>query len=350
MHSVSLRSIAGSFPQRVVHNNHWREHHPALVADEAAHAGRRVWREPSADSHFERAMKPHFHDPFMGTIERRWLGDETILEHEERAARRCLDAAGLSASDVDLTFVSSVFPDQLDVGNAPFLAARMGLKAAVNLESMCASGVVGMITAAAFVASGHAKRVMVVSSCSYSRTVDESDPLSWANGDGAACVLLERADDGAVLASHIESSYQTNGAMITKPELIDGAIAMRMRAQPGAGKRIGDQAEPLLRACLQGVTANQSMSSIDHFATPAPMAWMDDFITAAFDIPATKLRTAHAQFANTGPVMTPTHLHLALAEQRIQRGMTVCALAIGSTSNAAALLLRVGDVAIGPMP
>jgi 3-oxoacyl-[acyl-carrier-protein] synthase III len=349
MYPVSLRSTAVSFPNRVMHNDHWRTNHPLMVSDVSAHVSNRVWRESETASHFERAMQAYLRDPFMGAQERRWLRPgELIVEHEEEAARRCLEAAGRSVGDVDLAIVSSVFPDQADVGNAAHLAKRMGLRAAINLESMCGSGVVGMTTAAAFIASGHAKRVLVVSSCSYSRVVEENDPLCWANGDGASCVMMERADDGGVLASHIESSFRTNGAMLTNPELIkDGTIAMRMRPQPGAGKLIGDQTEPLLRAVLDGVTGQaRSIESIDHFATPAPMAWMDDFIIAAFGIPATKLRTAHARYANTGPVMTPTHLHLALQERRIMAGMQVCLVAIGSTSNAAAMVLRIGDVAV----
>jgi 3-oxoacyl-[acyl-carrier-protein] synthase III len=58
----------------------------------------------------------------------------------------------------------------------------------------------------------------------------------------------------------------------------------------------------------------------------------------------------HDLFANTGPVMTPTHLLYALHSGLARPGHLALLFGIGSTSNAASVLLRLGEVAIGPLP
>jgi len=354
MIAVGLQSMAVAYPERRMTNDYWRRKYPQLVDDAEQHAGKRVWTEPTTPGPFERAMRPHFNDAFLGARERRWLKPgQKVLDLEVEASRQCLEAAGLSARDVDVALVSAILPDQYDVGNAAYLAQALGLQAAFNVESMCSSAVVSLQTAVGLVASGQARRVLVVVSCAYSRLTDEDDPLCWANGDGAAAMLVGVVDDGAgFIASHIHSSWPTNGALITAPETSPHGLVMRMRPQPGAGRKIGDNAVPQLLECVGEVLRKgaHTLDDVDFFAMPAGVAWMADFVTGALPIPRDKLLMQHERYANTGPVMTPTHLFAALHGGRARAGDLTLLFGIGSTSNAASVLLRLGSVALGPLP
>lgn len=354
MIAVGVQSIAVAYPPRRMTNDYWRRKYPRLVDDAEAHAGKRVWTEPQNPGPFELAMRPHFNDAFLGAKARRWLNPgQKVLDLEVDAARRCLDAAGVSAKDVDVALVSAILPDQYDVGNAAYLAQALDLHAAFNVESMCSSSVVSLQTAVGLVASGQAKRVLVVVSCAYSRLTEEDDPLCWANGDGAAAMLVGAVDDGAgFVSSHIHSSWPTNGALITAPEMTPSGLQMRMRPQPGAGKKIGDNAVPQLVECVTEVLrkGGHGLADVDFFAFPAGVAWMADFVTRALPIPSTKLLMEHERYANTGPVMTPTHLFAALHAGLAKPGDLTLLFGIGSTSNAASALLRLGNIALGTIP
>jgi 3-oxoacyl-[acyl-carrier-protein] synthase III len=353
MKSVSIRSVAASFPSRRLPNDHWRRHHPAMVAAAVDKAESRVWREPGEGNHFERAMAPYFRDPFLGAVDRRWLErNESILEHEVAATERCLRAAGVTTKDVDLAIVSSVWPDHPDVGNAAYVAQRTGIRAAFNLESMCASSSVAVANAAAFIQAGMAKRVLVVSSCSYSTATDETDTLAWANGDGAAAILLDDGDDGALLGCAMVASHNSNGALYSPFVDVDGSIERRMQITPGAGAKLAADAEPLLRqSMIAAIThSGRTVNDIDFFVLPAGVAWMESFVTSAFGIPAHKMLTRHASYANTGPVMMPTHLLHATEADKLPGGSVACVVGIGSTSGAAATVWRIGDLHHGALP
>ncbi len=356
---VGLQALAVAYPQRRMSNDYWRRRYPDLVKNAEQHASKRVWQAPQSPTPFDLAMEPFFHDAFLGARERRWLAPgQKVLELEVEAATKCLAAAGVGVDDVDVALVSAILPDQYDVGNAAYLAAALGLKAAFNVESMCSSAVVSLQNAIGLVASGQAERVLVVVSCAYSRLTDEDDPLCWANGDGAAAMLVGRVDAGAgFVSSHIRTSCKTNGALITAPEVKHGPdgdqLVMRMRPQPGAGQKIGGDATPQLVESLTRVCAKAGLTldDVDAFALPAGVAWMADFVTRA--VPAVsreKFRMMHDRYANTGPVMTPTHLFHMLHEGVARPGHLTLLFGIGSTSNAAAMLLRLGDVALGAMP
>lgn len=358
MISIGLQSLAVAYPERRMTNDYWRRRYPEVVQTHEQHASKRVWQAPQTPTPFDLAMEPFFHDAFMGARERRWLKPgQKVLDLEVEAARKCLDAAGLSARDVDVALVSAILPDQYDVGNAAYLAQALDLQAAFNVESMCSSAIVSLQNAIGLVASGQAKRVLVVVSCAYSRLTDDNDPLCWANGDGAAAMLVGHVDDGAgFLASHIRSSWPTNGALITAPELKQTEhgddLVMRMRPQPGAGKKIGENATPQLIECVEQVLqkAGHVLDDVDFFALPAGVAWMPGFVTRALPIRREKFLMRHELYANTGPVMTPTHLFHALHEGQAKAGDLALLFGIGSTSNAASMVMRLGQMAIGPLP
>jgi 3-oxoacyl-[acyl-carrier-protein] synthase III len=354
MINIGLQSIAVAYPPRRMTNDYWRRKYPELVHEQEHYAGKRVWTTPTSPRPFETAMRPYFNDAFMGAKVRRWLAPgQPVLELEVEASRLCLQAAGLSTADVDVALVSAIMPDQYDVGNATYLAQALDLRAAWNVESMCSSAVVSLQAAIGLVASGQAKRVLVVVSCAYSRFTDENDPLCWANGDGAAALLIGAVEAGAgFLASHTHSSWPTNGALITAPENTPSGILMRMRPQPGAGKKIADNAAPQLVECIGEVLrkCSHTLDDIDFFALPAGVAWMADFVTATLPIPRDKLLMQHDRYANTGPVMTPTHLFAALHEGRVKAGDLTLLFGIGSASNAASAVLRLGHVSLGPVP
>ena len=112
-------------------DEHWQRNHPEMVARLEALALNQTWTAEggnAATAKFDAAMAPFLTDPFRGCRSRRWFGArEDVTELEAQTARDALAAAGLSANDVDVLIVGPFPPPQIDVGNAAFLARRLGI-------------------------------------------------------------------------------------------------------------------------------------------------------------------------------------------------------------------------------
>jgi 3-oxoacyl-[acyl-carrier-protein] synthase-3 len=356
--SVGIRALSVSFPSVLRTNDYWREKYPTQVAEAGARNLARVFspHETSAGSRaFDEEMAPFVDDPFRGTVERRILGPgETSLDLEARAVGDALAAAGISRADVDAMIVVSFMPDTLGVGNAAYLAKRLELScAAWNLESGCTGAVVALQNAVALVSSGTYARVLVVVSCTYSRICDEADSLSWFMADGAGAFLVERVPEGeGVLGFKVMNSSATCGAFFV--DMVEGVNGKpRLKVRPGPAHRlIRDTSAPFLEACCRGAceAAGVTKDDIDFFVFNTPVAWHHRFGARLLDVDPARTMTTYPSYANIGPALLPVNLHHAAQAGKFARGDLVLCYAVGSVSSAGAVVMRWGDVGLGPMP
>lgn len=355
-----MRSLAIAFPSVRRTNDHWREHHADVVQQAEQHTLARLWgasdaprREPTA---FEATMAPYLSDPFRGAVERRWRAPgETALSMELAAARGALDAAGLGVDDVDLVLVTSFVGDRFGVGNAAYLAAELGLRApAWNYETACSGSVVGLHMAASLIRGGDYRRILVVASTSNSVQVSDEDSLAWFVGDGAGAFVVEPVPEGeGILGWKTINSIGTNDMFVihSVPEP-RGGTCLRTAAHERAAAMARDTAEPYLRACVDGALdmAGLRVDDVAFWCFNTPNAWYADFCARVLDVPAERYHSVYPRYANIGAALMPATLYHALLEARIAPGELVGLYSIGSTSTASALVMRVGDVALGPPP
>lgn len=111
-------------------------------------------------------------------------------------ARRASDLARLDA----LIFVSTSNPNPCN-SQAALLARELGLSGScMDLKAGCSSGVLGLVHAALLIRAG-CERVLVVMAENLSQFTPAEDlRMLLTVGDGAACVLLERATGPGFLA------------------------------------------------------------------------------------------------------------------------------------------------------
>ena len=348
---IRLASIAVKLPQRVVNNAHFAEQFPTQVERITSSALGRLWRpaDEGTPRVFDEVMAPFLSDPFRGCVQRHWLADDQqVVELEEAAARAALDAAGIGIDDVDAIIDTAFFPDQIDVGNAPFLARRLGFNGpAFNIESACSGMIVGVITAAGLVASGAMRRVLVVTSCNYSRINRHDDPIRWGNGDGAAAIVVERASAPAagILGLSIRSTQSTCGMITTTVEQEDGVGVLRMKTAREASNGLRDASEQMIAECaLEALRqAGLTIADVDVVTANCPTAWYQNLLSRSLGIDVDKVINIHPRTANIGPALFPVAFDEAVKMGRVKPGGIVLAYAIGSVSNAAAFVLRVDD-------
>lgn len=354
---AEIKALALGFPEAVRTNSYWHERYPEVVAAAREKTLERLWSHRVADSAaadaFEVAMSPFLADPFRGTVERRVLAEgETPRTLELRAARSALKAAKLSPDQVDLVIAASFLPDQVGVGNATFVAEELGTKgAAFNLESACSSSLVALQTAASLVRAGEYRNVLVVVSCTYSRTTDDTDTLSWTVGDGAAAFVVGPCPAGkgllGVKALHTGLSC---GALSYELEVgADEKPLIRMRATSRAGRALREISEKCLVPCCKGAceAAGVRLDDVKFFVFNSPVAWYTTFCAHALSIDPERTLDTYREYGNVGPVLMPANLHRAASLGRIRPGDLVLLYTVGSVSSAGAAVLRWGDVALG---
>lgn len=356
---IGIRSVAVSFPSMLRTNEYWQKKYPELVTQAEQRTLARLF--PSTESttnssEFDLEMAPYLSDPFRGAVERRVLSpSESSLTLEHRAARDALDAAKLSADEVDLMIVTSLFPEQIVPGNASFLVRELGLHSpAWNLESTCSSALVALQNACALVRMGEYRNVLVVISCIYSRFTDEDDTLSWFMGDGAgAFVVNSLKPNQGILGTKIVHTAATCGAFFNELTT-DAQGNPRMRIQTGknASKQIRDTGVEFVRTCSEGAAAaaGVTLDQIDFFAFNTPTAWYASLCTRALGIDPERTINLYPQYANIGPVLPIANLYHAAHSGKIRENNLVLVYTIGSASTAAATVMRWGDVALGPVP
>jgi 3-oxoacyl-[acyl-carrier-protein] synthase-3 len=352
MNRAALRSLAIAAPSTVRTNDFWRTNHPELLESRAERALGKVFRvEGGPSTAFEAAMAPHLGDPFLGTVERRVLGpDEPVMALEVACATHALAAASCATDEVDLLIACAFPSDQPGIGNAAYLARALGLRgSAFNVESACSSALVALDVGGTLVAAGRHRRVLVVTSCVYSRVTRPDSSLSFTIGDAAAAFLIEPAREGeGILGAHTVHTAETCGALAYELAVEDGTAVMRMKTFPAAREALRDSAERTVVECCEGAcrAAGVRLDDVAVFVCNSPTAWFADFFAAKLGVARERVVDTYPRYANVGPALWPTALHVAAREERLRPGDLVLAYSIGSVASAAAVVMRWGDVAI----
>lgn len=139
--------------------------------------------------------------------------DRTTEDLCAEACRLALEAAEKEAGDMDLLFVASLTGADEVPNMACTVAARIGAPhlGGYTLNAACAGFVYGFATAVAFIRSGAARNVLVVSGDALSHVTDYADPKTAVLfGDGAGAVVLSASDEpGGVLGTpHLGGRYE----------------------------------------------------------------------------------------------------------------------------------------------
>jgi 3-oxoacyl-[acyl-carrier-protein] synthase-3 len=138
-----------------------------------------------------------------GIRERRIAADdEALTDIALPACRRALEMAGADPASIDLLIVATVTPDMAFPSAGALLADTLGMPdaAAYDLSAGCTGFVYAIAQAHGMLASGLAKRALVVGGDVLSKILDWTDRSTVVLfGDGAGAVVMEIVDEGGFL-------------------------------------------------------------------------------------------------------------------------------------------------------
>ncbi len=304
---------------------------------------------PDKDAYLER-----FYDQGMnGNIDAEMSTSDLALA----AAEHVLQAAQMTATDLDLIIQTSTIPDYAYPGVACVLAEKLGLSSTptFSLNQGCAGFTYALSMADQYIKTGTYETILVVGAELLSTFTQHSDrgrdmSVLFADGAGAAIIVPAAEDEASGLISH---HLHTDGTLLSKlcgelfgtstyPPVVKKKIDDDRHRPRMNGRAVYAQAvrrfREVLEECLQ---ANKlGLDDVDHFLFHQANVRIIDTVIQTLDIPMEKVPVNIHKYGTTSAASTPILFHESVMEGRIQRGDLCMFLAFGTGFNWGASLLR----------
>jgi len=261
---------------------------------------------------------------------------QTTCDLAEQAARRALDAAGLTSQDMDLIVLGTTTPDKIYPATACLLQARLGAKgcAAFDVQAVCTGFVYALGIADQFIRAGTARRALVVGADCHSRLLDWTDRKTCVLfGDGAGAVVLEASDTPGIRSTHLHADgsyadllYVDAGVSKDYRKLLQGDGFVKMK-----GGDVFRVAVKTLRRIVDETLAanNMQKDDIDWLVPHQANIRIIAATAKQLNMPMERVVVTIQEHGNTSAASVPLALDEAVRDGRIQRGQTLLLEAFG---------------------
>lgn len=116
-----------------------------------------------------------------------------------KAAQDLIKKKNLNPEEIDMVIMATATPDMPVASTGVYVASQIGAinAFAYDLQAACSSFLYGMSTAAAYIASGRYKKILLIGADKMSSIIDYTDRATCIIfGDGAGAVLFEPNTEG----------------------------------------------------------------------------------------------------------------------------------------------------------
>jgi 3-oxoacyl-[acyl-carrier-protein] synthase-3 len=270
-----------------------------------------------------------------GIRERRMVADgEALTDIGLPAARAALADAGVEAGEIDLLISATVTPDMMFPTSSALMADALGAEraAAYDLLAGCTGFMYAIAQAYGMLASGIARRALVVGGDVLSSILDWEDRSTLVLfGDGAGAVVMEPVARGGFLGFEL-------GA--------DGGGGEHLQL-PGSGSRRFDSPESMLRmngrevykfatrvlvSSAEAVLAEcgKAIEDVDVYVPHQANKRIIDHAVGKLGVPYERTVVNVDRFGNTSSGSIPLALADARADGRLRDGALVLMTGMGA--------------------
>lgn len=279
--------------------------------------------------------------------------DEFTTDLALHAAQKALEAAQITAQDLDAILFATVTPDQVMPSAACMLQAKLKCRdvMAVDMSAACSGYIYGVSTADQYIRTGSFKNVLVIGAEVLSSIINYKDRGTCILfGDGAGAVVVGRAQENSpsqILAFHLAADGSLGDSLTlpaggskrpaTMETVKEGLHYVQMngreifksavRAMAKSSQKVLDQAQ---------IKASDVKWMIPHQANIRIIESVGSQLGISMD----RVITNIAQTGNTSSASIPIAFDGAVRDGRIQRGDLVLQTAFGGGLTYGALLLK----------
>jgi len=270
--------------------------------------------------------------------------DEFTSDLAAHACRRALEAAGRSASDVDLIIVATSTPDMVFPSSACLLQAKLGVTrgAAFDLQAVCTGFAYALATADLFVKSGAHRCALVVGAEIFSRILDWKDRGTCVLfGDGAGAVVLEASDQPGILSAHLHADGAHAGILNTPGHVCGGAIQGDPTLKMDGGAVFKLAVRVLEESAREALAANNlAVADVDAYIPHQANVRIISHVGKKLGLAEEKCIVTVDRHANTSAASVPLALDVAVRDGRVKPGHLVLLQGVGGGFTWGSVLLR----------
>lgn len=279
-------------------------------------------------------------------IEARHFVDGTTYSSDLalQASRKALEAAGVTAQDIDLIIVATSTPDMVFPSTACILQNKLGANGcpAFDVQAVCSGFVYALTVADSMIRSGAASRALVVGAEVFSRLLNFDDRTTCVLfGDGAGAVVLEASQEPGILATDLHADGQHVGILCV-PGNVSGGNVMGSPMLTMDGQAVFKLAVGVLEKAARAVLvkAGKTEADIDWLVPHQANIRIMQSTARKLKLPMEKVIVTVQEHGNTSAASIPLALDEGVRSGKIQKGDTVMLEGVGGGFTWGAVLLN----------
>jgi len=273
---------------------------------------------------------------------------ETTSDLAYHASVRALEAAGVSAQDLDLIVLGTTTPDLIFPSTACLLQHRLGANGcpAFDVNAACSGFIYALTVADKFIRSGAAKTVLVVGAETLTRMLDWSDRGTCVVfGDGAGAVVLKADTDTGILSTHLHA----DGG---KKELLWNPVGVSVGFkldEPNAGVKVLMTGNEVFKYAVKALDSVVEETLIANGLDRHDIDWLIphqanlriiEATAKRLDMPMERVIVTVDKHGNTSSGSVPLALDEAVRSGKVKRGQLLLLEAFGGGFTWGAALVR----------
>ena len=260
------------------------------------------------------------------------------------ASRKAIEAAGITAQDIDLIIVATSTPDMVFPSTACILQNKLGANGcpAFDVQAVCSGFVYALTVADSMIRSGAAQRALVVGAEVFSRILNFNDRTTCVLfGDGAGAVVLEASEQPGILACDLHADGK-HVDILCVPGHVSGGEVLGSPLLVMDGQAVFKMAVGVLEKAAHAVLAKAGKTEADidwlvpHQANIRIMQSTARKLKLSMD----KVIVTVDQHGNTSAASIPLALDHGVRSGQIQPGQTVMLEGVGGGFTWGAVLLN----------
>jgi 3-oxoacyl-[acyl-carrier-protein] synthase III len=258
--------------------------------------------------------------------------DETTATLATLASRKALDAAAMTAADIDLIIVATATPDQTFPASATLVQHALGANGCVafDVAAVCSGFLYAFSVAESMIRAGSAKNALVIGSETFSRILDWEDRATCVLfGDGAGAVILsgEVGIRGA-LATRLHADGKHNELLYVDggPSTTGTVGKLRMKGREVFRHAVTNLANVMTETLA---AADIDASDVDWVVPHQANARIIDATAKKLGLDPAKVILTVDQHANTSAASVPLALDVAVRDGRIKADDIIVLEAMG---------------------
>jgi len=282
-------------------------------------------------------------------VERRHVVDpeQTTSDMCVEAAKKAIEAAGVSVADIDMVITGTTTPDLVFPNISTLIQHRLGIPActAFSLEAACTGFIYALSVADKFIRLGEARCALVMGAECITKLLDWSDRNTCVLfGDGAGAAIVVPSEEPGILSTKLGADGQYKDLLyypvgVSKNLELAGTDAASIQMTGSevfkvAVTTLGNIASETLEK------AGIDKSELDWLIPHQANIRIIQATAKRLDLPMEKVMLTVQDHGNTSAASVPMALDVGIRDGRIKKGQLILMEAFGGGFTWGSVLMR----------